>query len=326
MSYHSEIVLKVVDRLHENKIILDENELVNILDEVLNEYKIEPKTNALITTDIPEKTYYFLSCKRLEGLSEGTLKNYYYTLKDLSQGLYKPVHLITTVDLRIYVNNKSKNLKPSSLEPIIWTIKSFFAWLQDEEYISKNPAKKLKPPKRDKNVREYLSVEQVEVIRNNCSDPRDRALVEFFLSTGCRVSEIVGLRVKDISDGAIKVKGKGNKERYVYINKKAMMYLKIYLKGRNVESEYIFISQKKPNNYIKSRSIERVINKIGERSEIELYPHLFRHTFASQLLQNGASLKAVQDLLGHEQATTTQVYAKLNDRNIRNEHLQYAVI
>ena len=187
--------------------------------------------------------------------------------------------------------------------------------MQDEEYITKNPSKQLKVPKLVKSLRNGLTVEQVEHIRMNCETARERAIVEFLLSTGCRVGELVGLKHTDIIDNSIKVLGKGNKERVVYLNQKAILYLKMYLKGRNHESDYMFIATKKPFKYLGERSIQNEINNIGERVRLNLYPHIFRHTFACSFLENGGSLKELQELLGHEDANTTAIYGK-NECNI----------
>ena len=147
--------------------------------------------------------------------------------------------------------------------------------MQDEEYITKNPAKQLKVPKCIKGLRKGLTVEQVEHVRMNCKTARERAIVEFLLSTGCRVGELVGLNHTEIINNSISVLGKGNKERMVYLNQKATLYLKMYLKSRNHESDYMFIATKEPFKYLGERSIQNEINNIGERVGLNLYPHIF---------------------------------------------------
>lgn len=320
----NELVIKILDGLLDEGIEVNEKAVADIIHSVLRDYNISLKENALITTDMPEKIYYFLACKKLEGLSLKTLKNYAYTLKHFSQTVYKPVNVIDIYDLRCYVNERSKTLKDTSA--IVWTIKSFFSWLQDEEYITKNPARQLKVPKCVRSLRKGLTVEQVERIRMNCETARERAIVEFLLSTGCRVGELVGLKHTDIVDNSIMVTGKGSKERVVYLNQKATLYLKMYLKGRNHESDHMFIATKKPFKYLGERSIQNEINNIGERIGVNLFVHLFRHTFACSFLENGGNLKQLQDLLGHEDANTTAIYGKMSMASLKHSHGKHAVI
>lgn len=150
--------------------------------------------------------------------------------------------------------------------------------------------------------------------------------LNFFLASGCRVSEPIGLKVDDILSGEFIVMGKGDKERYCYINSKAKMYIKMYIKSRKTDSETFLISQRKPFKNIGTRAIEDELSKIGKRCGVHLYPHVLRHTFATNALENGASLKAVQELLGHSNCSTTEIYAKLGKSSIKAEYNRYVAM
>jgi len=299
--------------------------MLGILESTLNDYNISLKQTSLtLTTDLPEKIKYYIACKKLEGLSIRTLKNYKYFLVDFASFIYKPVSDINTYDLRCYIDTKKKEVIASTLNSMVWKLKTFFVWLEDEEYITKNPAKNLKPIKEPNNLRRSLTIEELELIRDNCVTHRERAVVEFLLATGVRVGEVVGLKISDISNGAIKVLGKGDKERIIYVNKKAMYYIKKYLKTRKGNSEYLFIGERSPYRFIGARCIEDVLNNIGNRIELNIFPHAFRYTFSCFYLERGGNLGELQILLGHEDINTTCIYAKYSDLALRSAYAKYS--
>lgn len=330
----TEVIIKLLNSLKDTGLQMDEQKTYLAIEKVLDNYNIQSKSTALtVTTDIPDHAKIFFACKKLEGLSKTTLRNYAYTLRHFSDTVYKPVSSITTTDIRVYINSFDGKVKQSTIETKIYCLKSFFGWLRDEEYISKDPTNKIAIPKQPKRMREGLSVENLELSRNACIDARERAFLEFYLSTGCRVSEVIGLKLSDIKNNSIKVIGKGDKERVVFLNEKAMMYLKMYMNSRNDRndnSDYIFVSDRKDRKTgiykpIGSRAIEDVFTKIGKRCGLHLHPHLMRHTFASMMLKNGASLRVIQEMLGHSDPKTTNVYAKVSSFMLQTEHQRCAV-
>lgn len=327
----TEIIIKLIESLNLAGLSMDENMAYLAIETVLDNYTIQTKSTELtVTTDIPEHAKIFFSCKRLAGLSKSTLKNYAYTLRHFSDTVCKPVSAITTTDIRVYINKFTNTLKSSSIETKIYCLKSFFGWLHEEEYISKDPTKKIVIPKKPIRMREGLTVEQLESARNACTDARDRAVLEFFLSTGCRVSEVIGIKITDIKNNSIKVVGKGNKERLVFVNDKAMMYLRIYLNSRRDNSDILFTSERvnrKTGQFkpIGARAIEDIFKSIGKGCGLHLYPHIFRHTFATMMIKNGASLRVIQEMLGHSDPKTTNVYAKVSHVMLQNEHQRCAV-
>jgi integrase/recombinase XerD len=197
--------------------------------------------------------------------------------------------------------------------------------MEDEEYILKSPMRKIKSIKPEKRLRKALTLEELEKIRDTCNTFRERALLEFFYSTGCRLEEVMKLNKNDIDwqDLSTKVIGKGNKERTVFINAKAKLYLQKYLMSRLDNDEALFTTVRKPYRRMQRRAIEREISNIGKRIGIHIYPHLIRHTTATCMLHNGAELYEVQRVLGHEYPSTTQIYAQIADEAVKNAHRKY---
>lgn len=319
-----ELVIRMVGKMTLEFPDIDQLKVRAIIDEVLYKYDVTPTETALVASDIEDKLKIYLATKKLDGLSEKTLKNYEYNLLIFASYLRKPLSTITAMDLRMYLAHRCKDMKPSSMNGQISILKTFFGWLANEEYIPKDPSRKLKPTKEPKRLRHAMSEEEVEIMRQACETDREKALVEFLLSSGCRLSEIVGINKEDINwyEMSLFVIGKGNKERKVYFNTKAKLLLKNYLETRQDDNPALFVSGRAPHNRLGGRSIEREIEKIAKRAGFEksIFPHLFRHTMATHSLNKGMSLPTVQHLLGHENPSTTQIYAELNEETIHHEY------
>lgn len=299
-------------------------DIKKMIDSVLYEYEVATKCTSLSTSDIKEKARVYIACKKLEGLSDKTLKNYIGFLSWLDQYFNKPCSTITTMDLRMFLDYKSKGKMASTVNGYITYLKNFFTWLQDEEYIISNPARKLKSTKVPKLIKEAYKSESLERMRDACITIRDKALFEVLESTACRISEISTIRLDKInwSEKSVKVHGKGNKERIVYFSTRAKIYMLKYLETRDVESPYLFIASKKPYANLGPRSIQRTLKEIKERSGVEekVHAHKFRRTQATHLLNSGMSLQGVQKFLGHESPETTQRYAQISQENLKNEY------
>jgi len=222
------------------------------------------------------------------------------------------------------VVQRKGNLKQTSLGTIICSLRSFFNWLFREEIILSNPMARVVTPKTEKRLRHALDQEELEVLRQVCKTDRERAILEFLVSTGCRLSEAVQVNLEDInwSEKSLKVIGKGNKERKVYFSVKSKVLLKKYIHNRTDQTTALFVTSKGIINRLSGRSIEREVKNIAKRTgnEKSIYPHLFRHTFATHKLNLGMSLPVLQRLLGHEEPSTTQIYAELNESNVAYEY------
>lgn len=169
---------------------------------------------------------------------------------------------------------------------------------------------------------------ELEYIRNACVTQRDRAMVEVFYSTGCRVSELAILKKSDVDfvTGEVQLFGKGRKHRVSYLNAKAKFALAEYWNSRSDDSEYAFVSERGCHE-LKKEAIEKAIRTISDRSGItkKVTPHKFRHSTATQALESGMPIESIQLLLGHSSINTTMIYAKTNKARVKTEHAKYVV-
>ncbi len=259
----------------------------------------------------------FIHTKKIEGLRQSTLDRYTLELKTFAKVVKKRTEDITTQDIRLYLGNYS-NLKNSTISTKIYTLKSFFNWLTDEEIIIKNPTHNIKRPRKEKRLIKALSPEELEMVREGCETLRQKALVEVLYSTGCRLSELVDMNINDIDKAkqSATVIGKGNKERTVFFTWKTLRALNKYIDSRTDNNPALFVTERKPHNRLGGRAIQKEIDKIKIKANInkELHPHIFRHTIATHLLENGADVVMVQNILGHESVATTQIYTSLTEQ------------
>jgi len=295
---------------------------------ILAAYDIKPAQLPGAHPDIRDKIKLFLAAKKLEGLSPITLDGYQIELRIFANSVKKPVDQITTADLREFLG-QFEQLKLSSLSKRLSVLKSFFGWLAEEEMIPRDPARRIKPPKTEKRLPKALTIEELEMIREACKTPRERALIEVLYATGCRLSEVQTLNRQDIDwqRNSAKVVGKGSKEREVYFSWKAMYYMKKYLASRGDAHPALFVTERRPVNRLSRRGIQRAVKIIAKRAGIQknVHPHVLRHTYATLTLNNGADLVAVQSLLGHANPSTTQVYAQLTSGRRREQYRKYLV-
>mgnify|MGYP000158735844 FL=1 len=301
---------------------------MDTLNEILKGYTILREADEE-KSDLKKRISYYLGAKRIDGLSPRTLANYKYTLDMFSERVNKSVSKITADDIRGYISylSEARGLRETSLQTHISVLRAFFSWLLMEERIKKNPMLKIRSLKLDKkNARQALSVEELERLRDACKGYREKALVEFLVSTGCRLSEVAQLNVADLdfNNRSVTVTGKGNKERPVYFSIRARLMLQEYIKERK-GGEGLFVSSKTPYLPLKPRAIQRIIHGLSVRAGLDarVHPHLLRHTFATHALNSGMDVTAIQQLLGHENISTTQIYAAMNEDVIRHQYNKY---
>ena len=293
-----------------------------------NDYSIEKRETGVVkyVRDIPDCYRLYLIAKRIEGLSCETLKTYDLYLKDFLLSLDRPLNEITTNDIRAYLFHYQRvhNVGNRTMDGRRLVINTFLQWCTDEGYVNQNPCKQIHPIKYESKPREPLTGIEMELIRDACLTYRDRAIIETFYSTGCRVSELAGLKKADIDfrAGEVRLFGKGAKHRISYINAKMEVALKKYLFNRGDNSDAVFVSERAPHGAIKKTAIEKIVRDIGERSGIgrPLYPHLIRHTTATDALERGMNVVEVQKIFGHEKLDTTMIYAKVCQENVRYNH------
>ena len=270
----------------------------------------------------------FLSAKQVEGCSERSLKYYRTTLSKMNEKINKSVRQIETNDIRTYISNYENETSAGkvTLDNIRRIISSFFAWLEDENYIVKSPVRRIHKVKTTRRVKETLTDENLEKLRDTCSNVRDLAILELLISTGMRVGEITRLNISDMNfqERSCIVLGKGNSEREVYFSAKSKMYIKKYLETRTDDNEALFVSLIKPYNRLGISGIEILIRNLGKDANInKVHPHKFRRTMATMAIDKGMPIEQVQKLLGHIKIDTTMEYAMVNQNNVKNSHRKY---
>lgn len=300
---------------------VDETRLAHYLDDLLSNYDVIQKDTETHRDDNEDYIHMYLSSIKIENYSEHTLKNYRYELYRFVKFINKSLLKATTADVRQYLAAHA-HLKSSTIVTKMDIISSMYAWLVKEEELLKNPCVKIKRPKLPKKVREGLTIIELEQVRAACKNIRQRALIEVFYSTGCRLDELCKLNIGDIDwehSSAI-VHGKGNKERRVFLSEKAKYYLKKYLESREDECPALITSERKPIRRLTHEGIQYQIKKIRLASGISksLHPHILRHTFAQLSLDAGMEIADLQSLMGHESAETTARYATVSEERKRN--------
>jgi len=267
----------------------------------------------------------FLAAKGVANVSQGTLKQYRYKLKHFFSAVPKSFRDITANDIRIYLYNFKieRNASDRYVDCVRVTLNSFFQWLVDNEYLDRNPCTKVDRIKFQPKPREPLSTLSLEDLRWNCTSVREKALIDFLFSTGCRVSECADVLLSDIDweKNAVMIRhGKGGKARTVYFNDESKVTLREYIKSRKDSTPALWVSMKAPHQQLQAHALENIVAKVGLRTGVHAYPHKLRHTFATVGLRNGMPLDKLQALLGHADPKTTLIYAKQNDQQLFMDH------
>lgn len=269
----------------------------------------------------------YIASMRLEGRSEKTLKQYYDALTKLLDEIPKRIKDIRTNDIRYHlahyqsthkVSNATVNNKRKFLS-------AFFVWATREEIVDKNPMLKINSIKEKYVTKKPFSDIELAKIRDALEDNREKALVEFLLSTGCRVSEVAGLKVGNIDfrTGECVVLGKGNKERTVYLNNKSMYYLERYL-GNFVDADRPLFMNARGRGMTK-QNIEELMRIIGKRAGVsKVHPHRFRRTMATNAMKRGMPVQYIQVILGHSKLDTTMIYCIYDKEVVKAEYLKVA--
>ena len=186
---------------------------------------------------------------------------------------------------------------------------------------------KINTIRKDESTREPLTSEELEILHGGCKTLREKALLSFFVATGCRLNEVSQLKKTDVNfnEQKAQVLGKGNKTRSVYFNAKAKVHLKKYLLSRTDDSEYLFVTERLPITFMSNRTIQNSIDKIKNQSGLStnVFPHKLRHSFASTMMRNGADITTVRDILGHSTVKTTEIYAKTSSVTVEYEYRKH---
>lgn len=270
----------------------------------------------------------FLNAKKIEGCSDRTIKYYRDTIARMIEKVDSPIRKITTEDMRAYLSDyqNMNHCGKATVDNIRRNISSFFSWLEEENYILKSPMRRIHKIKTNQKVKEVISDEEIERLRDTCSCRRDLAIIDLLYSTGIRVGELVNLNVSDVDFEAREcvVFGKGGKERKVYFDAKAKLHLKNYLDSRTDDNPALFVTMDAPYDRLKISGVEIRVRKLGRSLGIsKVHPHKFRRTMATRAIDKGMPIEQVQKLLGHSQIDTTMQYAMVNQSNVKNSHQKY---
>lgn len=270
----------------------------------------------------------FISAKRVEGCAESTLGYYEMVVNRMFEKVSGSVKNITTDDLRIYLadHQKEHNASKVTIDNIRRVLSSFFAWLEDEDYILKSPVRRIHKVKTAKTIKETLTDEDLEVLRDNCTNLRNLVIVEMLSSTAVRVGELVKLNRSDIdfNERSCIVFGKGSKEREVYFDAKTKLHLQKYLSERTDDNPALFVSLNAPYERLQISGIQRIVRELGRQTNIKkVHPHKFRRTVATMAIDKGMPIEQVQTLLGHVKIETTMHYAMVNQSNVKIAHRKF---
>ena len=270
----------------------------------------------------------FICAKQVEGCSSKSIKYYKSTIENMLRALDKPVKHITTEDLREYLAeyHKRSNCSKVTIDNIRRILSTFFSWLENENYILKSPVRRIHKIRTGKTVKEIYTDEHLEIMRDNCKEIRDLAIIDLLNSTGIRVGELVKLNIDDINfnDRECIVQGKGDKQRIVYFDARAKIHLQNYLNSRVDDNNALFVSLLKPYNRLNISGVEIRMRTLGKRLNInKVHPHKFRRTLATRAIDKGMPIEQVQHLLGHQKIDTTLEYAMINQNNVKISHRKY---
>ena len=270
----------------------------------------------------------FLDAKKIEGCSERTLQYYRTTVDQMLKHISSPIRKITTEEIRVYLAEYQQrgHCGKVTVDNIRRNISSFFSWLEEEDYILKSPMRRIHKIRTKTVVKDVISDESIERIRDACAEKRDLAIVDLLYSTGMRVGELVRLNIADVNleQWECVVFGKGDKERRVYLDAKAKVHISEYLKERKDTNPALFVTLDAPFSRLQISGVEIRLRTLGRRLSLErIHPHKFRRTMATRAIDKGMPIEQVQQILGHSQIDTTMQYAMVDQSNVNASHRRY---
>ena len=314
------------DILHDMSEVLSAKELYAL--QIVLQKKLNTQNQTYPYTNI-EYMDMFISAKRIEGCSERTLAYYKATIEHMLSIIVTPLRQVQTDDLRAYLAEYQlrNNCSKTTVDNIRRNLSSFFSWLEAEDYIIKSPIRRIHKIRTGSKVKETLSEECIEKLRDSCLQIRDLAMIDLLYSTGIRVGELVNLNINDINfeERECIVYGKGNKQRKVYFDAKTKVHLKRYLEQRKNYSEALFVTLDSPFERLKISGVEIRLRKLGRLASLDqrVHPHKFRRSMATRAIDKGMPIEQVQKLLGHQQIDTTMHYAMVNQSNVKISHRKF---
>lgn len=324
---NNELIVRILSKL--DKMYGEQINLPRIrknLEEILDEYNVSPRKNELmIINNMQNMIGYYLVVKKTEGSSKNTIDTYYGILTKFSNHIMKDVSDVTEIDIRLYLANYSKTgVKNSTIVTITDVLRGFFNWLFDAEYIKRNPMKLIKTIKKEKYIKDILTKEELEILKNSCPDLRSKALLNTIYSSGARVSEIANMKISniDFNKSQMKIYGeKSKEERIVYLDASAMVSIKNYLNSRTDDNDALFLTKRLPYKNMGKEAIQKEIKKVAKLSGIKknVFCHLMRSTLATNLSASNVPITSVQRILGHSSPSVTLLYSQISDKNVEQD-------
>lgn len=303
------------------------------IDEVIGEltsqmafYEMERRNDEDGQKEFDEMVKLFSDTKLIEGRAESTVKRYKYILHRFRERDNTPIREVTVYNIRQFLSyEKGRGICDNTLRGYRDIFNSFFGWIHREGLIPTNPCANLNPIKCKKEERKPFSDVDIERLKEACTNIRDKAIITFLLSTGCRISEVCSLDIEDIDFRNLEcvVLGKGNKERTVYLDNVAAMQLDNYLSCRYDKNKALFVG--KGTTRMHPGGIRKRLHELGEMAGVEnVHPHRFRRTLATNLIKHGMAIHEVSRILGHEKIDTTMKYVYTDQINVKNAYRKYA--
>lgn len=265
--------------------------------------------------------------------SKNTINTYQNNLSILSNNINKDLLKLSSKDIEHFIS--SLNLESSSISNYLSSFKTFYNYYIKIGMLKENPVLLIDSPKLKKHLPTYLTIDEIDKLLNieikDAFSARNKSLLELLYATGLRISELVNLEFKniDLNDCIVRIMGKGSKERIVPINDTAIKYLKIYVKDyrhclvKNEQNNYVYL-----NNHGKKMTRQGVFKMLKKRAlesniKKDVSPHTLRHSIATHMLENGADLRIIQEFLGHESISTTQIYTHLSNQKLKSDYMEY---
>lgn len=317
---------KIVEVLNEMAEYLSVGQMKKLQEVMLKAFTAEDVEKKDISNE--EYLKMFLEAKKIEGCSDRTIQYYRTTVEKMLLSVTAPIRKVTTEMMREYLSGYQQinNCGKVTVDNVRRNISSFFSWLEEENYILKSPMKRIHKIKTNQQVKEVISDEDIEKMRDNCSCKRDLAMIDLLYSTGIRVGELVSLNIEDIDFDAREcvVFGKGGKERKVYFDAKSKLHIQDYIASRDDDNPALFVTLDAPHDRLKISGVEIRVRQMGRKLTLQrIFPHKFRRSAATRAIDKGMPIEQVQRLLGHSQIDTTMQYAIVNQNNVKTSHQKY---
>ena len=317
-------------------------EISTVVDSIsfcLRNYDIIAKETSVVVYDNSDSQIIskFFIAKAVEGLCQSSLDYYRIILRAFIIQVGKHIKEIVTDDVRVYLAYKKINkCSDNTLNNIRRTLSSFFTWCTEEGILDRNPMLRIKGVRQVKKLKKPVSEDDMEKLRSLAKTKRNKAIIEFLFSTGCRVSEMVNVNRNDVDwqNAQVDVLGKGRKYRTVYLSARCKIAMKEYVDSRTDDLEALFLSDyegmcqqiKEMNKLsrISKGAVEIMLRNLGKKAGISnVHPHRLRRTAATTALKRGMPIEQVQQLLGHQSIDTTLQYAMVNQNNVKQSHRKF---